>query len=497
MANSKHTYIGRSYDRNLEIFRQELGEEDNFDIIIRESQVAGKKCALICIDGMIKDDIITELMIFLFRFRRNIILSNNFNQMLKKSLPYIELTTESNIDELLYSVLSGAIVLIIDGNDEAYIIDARTYPVRNPEEPDIERVVRGSRDGFTETIVFNTALLRRRVRDPKLRIKLFRVGKRSKTDVCLCYIEDIANPTIVEDITKRIEGIAIDAVPMAEKSVEELITQTSLWNPFPRVRYTERPDVAATHLFEGHVIIMVDTSPSVIIAPVTYFHHIQHAEEYRQNPTVGVYIRWVRFLAIVASIFVTPLWLLVALSPELLPESLKYIGPKKVGEVSLFVQFLFADVSLDLLRMAAIHTPSPLATSLGVIAALLIGDIAISIGLLIPEVILYTAVVAIGSYSTPSYEMAMANRVIRLFILTGTGLFQLTGFITTSVLSFLYIAFTKSFGVPYLWPLIPFNYKALKHILVRSPVPLQNYRPSILNPLDQRRQPEPAFKKRR
>ncbi len=492
----QNLYLDRNYSRNLDMFKTELGEGDNFDIIVREIKIADKQAALICIDGLVKDDILTEIMQSLFRLKKER-LSGSVKKLLENGIPYIELNTESKIDELLYAVLSGSILMLVDGCSEAFVIDARTYPARNPEEPDIERIVRGSRDGFTETIVFNTALLRRRVRDPKLRIKLLRVGKRSKADVCVCYIEDIANPDIVAEIVESISKIEIDAIPMAEKSVEELIMPGKWWNPFPRVRYTERPDVAATHLFEGHVLIMVDTSPSAMIAPVTYFHHIQHAEEYRQNPAVGVYIRWVRFLAVMASLIVTPLWLLLALSPELLPESLKFIGPKETGNVPLFLQFLIAEISLDLMRMAAIHTPSPLATSLGVIAALLIGDIAVNMGLLVPEVILYTAVVAVGSYSTPSYEMAMANRLVRLFILMGTGLFRLPGFIITSVLALLLAGFTRSLNVPYLWPLLPFNYRALKSVLLRSPVPVQNIRPEILKTRDDRRQPAPAFKKRR
>jgi len=490
-------YLGKDYDKNLDIMKQELAEGENFDVIVREVRVGGRKAAFICLDGFVKDDIMTECMKSLLALKKEVFLSSTVKSILEKGVPYVELSTENKIDELLYSVLSGSVLFIIDGSEEAFIIDPRTYPARNPEEPDIERVVRGSRDGFTETIVFNTALLRRRVRDPKLRIELLQAGKRSKTDICVCYLKDVADPALVEDIKSKISGIAIDALPMAEKSVEELIMPGNWWNPFPKVRYTERPDVAAVHLFEGHVLIMVDTSPSVIILPVTFFHHLQHAEEYRQSPSVGVYIRWVRFIAVLASIIITPLWLLLALSPEILPASLKFIGPKEVGNVPIFLQFVIAEISLDMMRMAAIHTPSPLATALGVIAVLLIGDVAVKIGLLVPEVILYTAMVAVGTYCTPSYEMAMANRLMRFFILLGTGFFRLPGFIVTSILVILLAAFTKSLKVPYLWPLVPFNYRALKGILVRSPVPIQNLRPEILNTQDQRRQPSPAFKRRR
>lgn len=477
--------------------KNELGEGESFDIIVREIDIAGTRCALVAIDGLVKDDVLTWIMQSLYVYQQDLKDADNIKAFMMKAIPYIELTAERNMDELLYSVLSGSVLLVVDHSEEVFIIDARTYPARNPEEPEIERVVRGSRDGFTETIVFNTALIRRRLRDHQLRIKMFRVGKRSKSDVCICYIEDIADPELVREITDKINQIEIDVIPMAEKAVEEMIVPSSWWNPFPLVRYTERPDVAAVHLAEGHVLILVDTSPSVIIAPATYFHHLQHAEEYRQSPMVGIYIRWVRFLAIAGSIIITPLWMLFALSPDILPQSLKFIGPEKIGNVPLFLQFIIAEISLDLIRMAAIHTPSPLATALGLVAALLIGDIAVTIGMFAPEVILYTAVVAVGSYCTPSYEMALANRLMRLVILLCTGFFQLPGFIIGVVLSFFVLVRTKSFHVPYLWPLIPFNFQALKTVLIRSPVLMQNTRPEILRPQDRSRQPEPALKRRK
>lgn len=493
----QHLYLGRNYTENLDLFKKELGEGESFDIIIREMRIAGRRGAFICIDGFAKDDILTLIMKSLTRVNADDFGSATVATILERTIPYIELSQQKQIDELLYLVMAGAILLLVEGAEEAFVIDARTYPSRNPEEPDIERVVRGSRDGFTETLVFNTALIRRRIRDPKLRVKLINIGRRSKTDICIMYLKDVADPALVDKITQSIEAIEIDAIPMAEKSVEELITPGSWWNPFPKVRYTERPDVAAVHLLEGHVLIVVDTSPSVIIAPSTYFHHVHHAEEYRQNPAVGAYIRWVRFLAIMISLVITPLWVLFALNPQLLPETLRFIGPEKIGKIPLLLQFLIGEVALDFMRMAAIHTPSPLATALGVIAAILIGEVATTIGLLIPEVILYTAVVAVGSFSTPSYELAMANRLVRLFLLLAAGLLGLPGFLTALGLTLLLAATTRSFGIPYLWPLIPFNWTALKAILVRSPVPIQNRRPEILNTRDRWRQPSPAFKRRK
>ena len=482
-------FVRKNLDANTELLDGHLGVDTSYDMIKLELKFAGKDAVMYMIDGFAKDDIMNKILYHLSQLEREELVPNTLEKLMKKHLNYIEVESIDTIDKCIPFILAGAVVLFVDGIDKAIVIDARTYPARGPDEPDLEKVVRGSRDGFVETLVFNTALIRRRVRDPNLRMEIMQVGERSISDIVVCYIEDIANPDLVEEIKDRINSIRIDGLPMAEKSVEELITEGSSFNPFPRVRYTERPDVAATHLFEGHVLVVVDTSPSVIIAPSTLWHHMQHAEEYRQTPAVGMWIRWVRFAAIFASVFVLPLWLLISLQPELLPESLKFLGPEKVGEIPLLGQFIIAEIGLDMIRLAAIHTPSALATALGLIAVFLLGDLAISVGLFAPEVILYLAIAGIGTFTTPSYELGFALRLVRFALLIATGLFLLPGFIVASLFIFVTLLRMKSFKLPYLWPLIPFNWTALKTILVRSPVPIQNTRPSGLRPLDKRRQP--------
>jgi stage V sporulation protein AF len=393
------------------------------------------------------------------------------------------------MDKLFYFVLSGPMAILVEGQDRAIIVDVRAYPARQPQEPDIERVTRGSRDGFTETLIVNTALIRRRLRDPKLRMKLVQVGGRSKTDVCISYIEDITNLELVKELHKEIQAIKIDGIPMAEKSVEEFILGSKYWNPYPRVRYTERPDVAAIHLLQGYVVMLVDTSPSVMIAPATFWSHVQHAEEYRQEPSVGAYLRWIRFGGIFAAVFLLPLWLGAALNPQLLPDWLQFIGPIQPTKIPLLAQVLMAEFGVDLLRMATIHTPSPLGSALGLIAAFMFGDIAIKVGLFIPEVVVYMAIASVGTFATPSYELGLANRLARLFLILMTGLFNFIGFWLGAVILFFLLWRTKSFGVPYLWPLLPMDIKALGAVLVRPPVPIKNQRPSILKPQDQDRQP--------
>jgi stage V sporulation protein AF len=201
-------------------------------------------------------------------------------------------------------------------------------------------------------------------------------------------------------------------------------------------------------------------------------------------PLVGAYLRLVRFLAVWASIFILPLWYFFAENPNYLPGVLSYIGPNEMGNIPLIYQFLIIEVGLDMLRMAAIHTPSSLATALGLVAALMIGGVAVEVGLLSNEVILYLSLAAIGTFATPSYELSLANRLIRLGLLIATAIFGLYGFVIGMTLFILLLVRMQSLGVPYLWPFIPFSYRALRDVIIRSPLPLKNRRPKALHPKD-------------
>jgi stage V sporulation protein AF len=502
-SQETRTPLSNSLKVNLEELDRRLDFARNFDLVKRELVIGGRHAALLFVNGLVSGE---QLALVLQEFPEigpAELKIDTFRKVFYKYIASGQVTEVRTVEEVIISFLSGPVALLIDKEPRAVIVDVRQYPARAPDESDLEKVTRGSRDGFMETLVLNTALVRRRIRDPRLRLEHLSVGTRSRTDIALAYIEDIAKPDIVRSVREKINKINIDGIPMAEKSVEELITPGSYWNPFPRVRYTERPDVAAAHLLDGHVVVMVDTSPSVMILPVTMFHHLQHAEEFRQNPTVGVYTRWVRYGGVFISVVLTPLWLLVALEPQLLPANLNFIGPREAGAVPLFLQFFLAEVAVDMIRVATIHTPSPIATSTGIIGAILLGQLAAQVGLFVPEVVLYVAAAAIGTFLTPSFELAQANRLARLFILVLTGFFRLPGFIIGVVVTFILLVTARSFGVPYLWPLIPFNFRALGHVLVRPPVAVQHSRPVMLQPLDPDRQPgmaparKPAAPKRR
>lgn len=470
--------------------KERIGVNVSYDVGMRELTILDQKLQIYYVNGLCSSDLIMGIM-------RNLVEINDFesdkakapeiihNRIVQQQVQIIE-----TLDEAVDQLLSGLIIIFLDGQKTAFAVDVRQYPGRSPEEPDSEKVIRGARDGYTENIVVNTALTRRRIRDPRLRNEMLKVGERSKTDVCVSYIKDIADDGLVDAIKAKIKAINTDGLSMAEKTIDEFILD-SKWNLYPLVRYTERPDVAANHLLEGHVVIMSDTSPSAIIIPTTYFHHLQHAEEYRQSPTVGTFIRWIRFLAVFLSIYLLPLWLLFTMEPALLPKELSFIGPNDEGNIPIFLQIVIADIGVEFLRMAAIHTPTPLSTALGLIAAVLIGQIAVDVGLFSPEVILYVAVSVIGSYVTPSYELSVSNKLAKFFLLVVTALFGVSGFMVGVVINILLMASTRALNTPYLWPLIPFNSWAMLQILIRVPVPFSNKRPSIVHPKNVYRQPRP------
>lgn len=463
--------ISKNLKENLNFLSEKLGVGESFDVISRPLKVAEKNAFLLFIDGLVKDQVMLRILDSLMKLKRKDLKIDAIESLIKTRIGYIEVESVSTLEEVVDNVLAGPLALLIDGENEAIIIDAREYPVRNPEEPDLERVTRGPRDGLVETVVFNTALVRRRLRDPSLRNEILKVGLRTKTDIVVSYIKDKCDPSLVENIKTKIKSIKTDDLVMAEKSLEEFILGKN-WNPLPRARFTERPDVVAAHLLEGYVAVMVDTSPSVMILPANLFNFIQHAEDYYQNPLVGTYLRWVRTLGILLSLILPPLWLVLVLNKTMLPSWLEFIGPKKAAAIPLFIQFLLLEIGLDLIRIALIHTPNALATSLGLLGAIMLGQFAVEIGLFSPETILYVAITAIGTFATPSIEFSLAVRLFRLMILILTGLFSLPGFLVGIIITLSIFISTKSINNDsYLWPLFPLDFKALSTVILRKPIP--------------------------
>lgn len=467
---------------------EDAGFHTSFDIVVREMTFGDKRTALFFYNGLVKDTLLTDVLTRLTYLEPDTLSTNALHDFLHYYVPAVQVKAVDEWDDMLLEVMSGASAFYIDGERSVLIIDAKAFPSRGPEEPSLERVVRGSRDGFVETLMVNVSLVRRRLRDPMLRYEIVRVGQRTQTDVCIAYVEDITDPELIESIRDKIQQVKIDGLPLADKQLEEATVKRG-WNPFPLVRYSERPDVVAAHLLEGNVAVFVDTSPSVMLLPTTFFDLIQHAEENRQTPFMGTYFRWVRFIGIWSSLFLLPIWFLFVLDPNLKPASLDFIGPSKMGEIPIVIQFLLAELGVDLLRMAAVHTPTPLATAMSLIAALMIGDIAVSTGLFINEVILYMAVAAVGMFATPSYELGLANRIVRLLLIVCVAAFKVPGFVIATTAVLLILTMERSFNRPYMWPFIPFDLKAMINIIVRPPVLYNRTRPNLLRPKQRDKMP--------
>ncbi|WP_102027143.1 spore germination protein [Salirhabdus sp. Marseille-P4669] len=488
MATSQKIEVPDSLKEIESYMKERVGVGVSFDLGFRQLEILKKDVHLYYLTGLCDTSVIVQIIKMLVEINDKESNVKKLKEIVYNRLVHQQVTEVKHMDEAVDQLLSGLIVIFIDGVSEALVVDVRQYPGRGPKEPDTEKVVRGSRDGYTENIIENTGLTRRRIRDERLRVEITKVGERSKTDVCLMYLQDVANPELVKLLKNEMEQIDIDGMPMADKTLEEFFISQG-FNPFPLVRYTERPDVASAHLFEGHVILMVDTSPSMIITPTTYFHHVQHAEEYRQSAAIGTFVRWIRFLGVLASIFLLPLWFLFVEDPTLLPQGLEFIGPNEEGNIPVFLQILMADIGIEFLRMAAIHTPTPLSTAMGLIAAVLIGQIAIDVGLFMPEVILYVSISAIGAFATPSYELSVANKIARTVLLLITVFWGVNGFIIGSTLFVLLLVATKSLNTPYMWPFLPFDLHGMVQILFRVSVPLSKRRPGIVKPQNDYRQP--------
>ena len=483
------TPISESVQMTEQYMKEHAGLGKSFDLGVRKIIVLDKDVYIYYVNGLCDTQFIMEIVEQLVEINDNHQRTRNVAEIVENRLIHQSVSKIETMDELVDQVLSGLIAVVVEGAGVAFIVDVRSYPGRTPMEPDTEKVVRGSRDGFVENIIINTALTRRRIRDGRLRFDIMQVGERGKTDIAIGYIEGLANPDLVDIIKKELQAIKIDGLTMADKTVEEFLLKQG-YNPYPLVRYTERADVAATHILEGHVLIYVDTSPSVIITPTTIFHHMQHVEEYRQSAGIGTFIRWVRFIGILSSLFLLPIWLLFVLEPSLLPEKLSFIGPNDLTHIPVIVQIFLADIGVEFLRMAAIHTPTSLSNAMGLIAAVLIGQIAIDVGLFVPEVILYLSVASIGNFATPSYELGIANKLARLGLLIFVAAFHTPGLVIGFTLYIILLARIRSFHTPYLWPLLPFAPKAFMQILVRRSVPGSQLRPDIIQTENRIRQPK-------
>ena len=339
MENQKQEVMTGKLSQDIESFKRMLGVDENFDILYRVIHIGGKEACFFLIDGFCKDELMEKILQYLIGIKDEE-MPTDVQGMLKKHIPYVEAENSGNFQKIIHNLMSGVLALLIDGFSEAILIDSRTYPARNVAEPEKDKALRGSKDGFVETIVFNTALIRRRIRSTELRMEMLNVGKSSQTDVVLCYMESRVDPVFLEKIRGGVQKISTDALTMNQESLAECLYKQKWYNPFPKFKFTERPDTAAAHILEGNIVILVDNSPSAMITPTTIFDVANEADDYYFPPLTGTYLRLSRFLIAFLTYFLTPTFLLLMQNPQWIPAGLSFIRIQDTVNIPLICQFL-------------------------------------------------------------------------------------------------------------------------------------------------------------
>ena len=435
--------VTASREENTAYINRVLPVKDSFDIIQRDIYIGGRAASFYFIDGFTKDETMLKILDSFMKVTKED-MPVDATAFSRACIPYVEVDIIGDFDLVLKNVLSGVTCLFVEGYEACIAIDCRTYPARSVEEPDKDKSLRGSRDGFVETIVFNTALMRRRIRDPHLIMEMTEVGDSSRTDVAICFMEDRVDKELLDTVRKRIENISTDALRMNQQSLAECLFKRKWYNPFPKFKFTERPDTASACLLEGKVVILVDNSPSAMILPTSVFDMIEEANDYYFPTLTNIYLKLARGLITIMTVFLTPLFLLFMQNLNWLPKVFAFVAVKDTVNIPLIFQLLILEIAIDGLRLAALNTPSMLSTPLSVIAGLVMGEFSVNSGWFNSEVMLYMAFVAVANYTQPNFELGYALKFMRLELLILTALFNWWGFVIGCVIILCSICFNKT-----------------------------------------------------
>ena len=435
--------VTASVKENVAYMNQVLPVKESFDLIERDIMIGEREASFFFIDGFMKDEIMLKVMDSFLKVRKED-MPASATGFARQCLPYVEVDTISDFDQVLRNLLSGTTCLFIDGYETCIVIDCRTYPARSVGEPEKDKSLRGSRDGFVETIVFNTALIRRRIRDPHLVMQMVEIGDSSRTDVALCYMSDRADEELLKNVKKRLQAIHTGDLRMNQQSLAEQLFKRKWFNPFPKFKFTERPDTAAACLLEGKVVILVDNSPSAMILPTSILDIIEEANDYYFPTLTQIYLKFSRGVITFLTVFLTPVFLLFMQNLEWLPDMFRFVALRDTVNIPLVLQFLLLEMAIDGLRLAALNTPSMLSTPLSVIAGIVMGEFSVQSGWFNSEVMLYMAFVAVANYTQPNFELGYALKFMRLLLLILTALFNWIGFAAGCVIIICSICFNKT-----------------------------------------------------
>ncbi|SCZ00090.1 spore germination protein [Alkaliphilus peptidifermentans] len=482
----------KNIDTNLKAIKDIF--EDCDDIVYREIEVGVDskiKAALIYVDGMadkflLNDFILDNIMVSI---RTTPPKAENVKKQLAShlkdhTLAVSEMKEVETIEEGIDNILSGETVLLLDEYDKIIIIASKGWQARGVSEPVTETVIRGPRDGFVETFRVNTALIRRRIRDPKLKLKTQQVGVRSKTDLAILYIDDIVDKRILKEVESRIEKIDMDAI-LDSGYVEQLI-EDNWFSPFPQVQNTERPDVTAAALYEGRIVIIADNSPFALIVPTTLNSMLQSSEDYYERWNIATAVRLLRYFAAFVSLILPSLYVAItSFHPQMIPTklTLALAANRKGVPFPAIVEALIMETTIELLREAGVRLPGPIGATIGIVGGLVIGQAAVEAGIVAPLMVIIVAITAIASFAIPSYNVAIGFRLLRFLFIFAAGFLGLYGVILAILLLLSHLCSLKSFGIPYLHPFVNFvdDIGDMKDTFVRAPMPSMNNRETVGN----------------
>ena len=460
------------YDDLIKEIREKAPVGESFDLLERKLNIGGKDAAMFFVDGLVDGGMMQRVIFSLFSLKDpQMQRAQSAEDFIKFNLPFLDTLVVSDVDQAIRHLYSGLVPLFIDGYSGIIIIDCRNYPLRSIDEPSKEKSLRGSKDGFVESMMTNIALIRRRIRDNDLIFKGYSIGTITKTDTAVVYMKGKADMGMVEKLDKALKNLKTEGLTVTEQTLVEELTgsRISRFNPFPKVRYSQRPDIIAAHVEEGRIGVIVDNSPTVILLPAGIFDFLQDVDDYYFPSLTGNYFRMLRVSNMILILFAIPVYLLFAEGWIPVHESIRFFVPQEDFAVSIFWQLILLEIAVDALKLASLNTPESLGMSLSVIGALILGEFSVSSGWFIPQTILCMAVVALASFTQPSIELGYGIKFVRIFMLICAHLFGWIGMTAAFVISMLIVLFTKTIvGTSYLYPLIPWDWSKLKRLIFRT-----------------------------
>ncbi|MCO0597632.1 spore germination protein [Peribacillus butanolivorans] len=467
-----------SLEGNIQHVKQQLGNSG--DIMIREIQIGKEGIFKACIfytDGLvdtssIQNFIMESLMLDINPDQEQMIsYQQNVLQVLKgRILTVGDIQDVTEFSSLFTSLLSGDVILLLDGYAQGFTIGMRGGKDRGVMESTTETVVRGPKEGFTENLRTNTALIRRKIKTPRLWLESKKIGNLTKTDVAIMYIDGIVNDKVVEEVHNRLDRIDIDGI-LESGYIEELI-QDETHTPFPTMYYSERPDVIAAELLEGKVAILVDGTPIVLVVPALFVSFIHSAEDYYQRADIATLIRLLRFFTIFIALLGPSLYIAITtFHQEMLPTRLLIsLAAQREGvPFPAFFEAIMMEVAFEILREASLRMPKAIGQAISIVGTLVIGSAAVEAGIVSAAMVIVVAITAISSFVLPSFTISMSIRMLRFPMMALAASFGLFGIIVGVIALVLHMCSLRSYGVPYMSPFAPFIPEDMKDTLIRVP----------------------------